>query len=204
MPLITCEMRWFHQGALPAEVTRWFDRGGPPSTPLWREDRYLVLPGVVDMGIKERDGRLEIKGRLARLGAHAIAPGIDGAAERWCKWSYGGANGERFRGCLQGHHVTVVGKERLQRHFLLQPGGEAQGTAQRDLRRRGFSLELTRVRLANDDHWSLGIEAAPDDDALLADLLRAIPDLLDGFPTPLPRSRSTSYAEWLARLELGA
>jgi hypothetical protein len=75
-------------------------------------------------------------------------------------------------------------------------GGPAQGTAQRDPARRGVSLELTRIRVA-EDHWSLGIEAAPDDPRLLEDLLRALPDLLQGFPLPLPPGRSRSYPSWL-------
>lgn len=199
MPLITCEMRWFLDGPLPHEAVRWFQRGGRPAAAAWREDRYLVLPGIADMGIKRREGRLDIKGRTAVLGSHAIAPEIEGVAERWCKWSYEAAAMEaRLRGCLQDQHTIVVGKGRLQRHFLLRPGKLAQETAQRDLARRGFSLELTRIRLpSGDDHWSLGIEAAPDDPALLADLLRALRDLLQGFPTPLPRARSRSYPVWL-------
>jgi hypothetical protein len=200
MPLITCEMRWILEGALPGEVERWFHRAGAPAAPAWREDRYLILPGAADMGVKERQGRLEIKGRLAELGRHAIAPEIEGAAERWCKWSY--AAGAPPFGGLQGQ-VVVVGKGRAQRHFLLEPGGRVPEVAQRDLPRRGFSLEATRVRLAGQNYWSLGIEAAPGDDAMLADLHRAMPGALARFPMPLPRSHSSSYPEWLARLELG-
>ena len=193
MPLITCEMRWILDGALPAEVERWFHPAAP-AAPAWREDRYLLLPGAADMGIKEREGRLEIKGRLAEFGSHAIAAGIEGNAERWCKWSYAAA--ARLRG-LQGGDAVVVAKRRAQRHFLLAPGGGAQ-EAQRDLGRRGFSLEITRIRLGAGDHWSLGVEAAPDDATLLDDLLRALAVVLQGFPLPLPLARSRSYPMWLA------
>jgi len=199
MPLITCEMRWLFEGALPAEVARWLERAGESTAETWREDRYLVLPGVTDMGIKERQGRLDIKGRLAKLGSHAIAPEIEGSAERWCKWSYGAAIAGSFRD-LRDHRPVVVGKGRAQRHFLLEPDGRAQATAQRDLTRRGFSLELTRIRLAGADHWSLGVEAAPDDGALLDDLLRVLADLLQGFPLPLPRAQSRSYPSWLLQM----
>ena len=197
MPLITCEMRWLHDGFLPEEALRWFQSGAQPAAAAWREDRYLILPGVADMGIKERQGRLEIKGRLAVLGTHAITPEIEGRAERWCKWTYGAAVAESF----QHDGAIVVGKGRVQKHFLLEPGGLAEATAQRDLARRGFSLELTRIRLAGGDHWSLGVEATPDDPALLADLLHALGDILQGFPMAMPRARSQSYPRWLARLE---
>jgi hypothetical protein len=204
MPLVTCEMRWLLEGPLPDAALRWFERGPQPAAAPPREDHYLVLPGVTDMGIKQREGRLEIKGRIAVLGSHAIAQGIEGSAERWGKWSYDAASpiGERFAACLCGGASIVVGKARVQRHFLLQPGGQPQPSAKRDLTRRGFSLELTRIRLASrrGEHWSLGIEAAPDDATLSADLLHALGDVLEGFPLPLPRARSISYPEWLARL----
>jgi hypothetical protein len=197
MPLITCEMRWLLEGPLPDEVLRWFQHGREPEAPTWREDRYLVLPGVADLGIKQRAGKLEIKGRLAALGVHAIASEVEGAAERWCKWSYDAAVAERFG----GHAAIVVGKARVQKHFLLEPGGGTRETAQRDPDRRGFSLELTQIRHpAGGDHWSLGIEAAPDDANLLADLLRALRDALRGLPVPLPRARSQSYPAWLLEM----
>jgi hypothetical protein len=192
MPLITCEMRWFFDGPLPDEATRWFEGGAAAP---WRDDRYLVLPGVADMGIKRREGRLEIKGRTVVLGNHRIAPAIEGVAERWCKWSYDPAI-ESFL----GRATIVVGKCRVQRYFLLSSDGSAQETAQRDLARRGFSVELTRIRLAGADHWSLGVEAAPDDGTLLDDLLRALADVLRGFPLPLPPMRSRSYPGWLMDL----
>ena len=204
MPLITCEMRWFLDGPLPQEVERWFAGGGGPAAPAWREDRYL-LPGVADMGVKHREGRIEIKGRTAKLGAHAIADGIEAHAERWCKWSYEPASiAPGLRRHVEGLETLAVGKGRVQRHFLLHPGGLAEEVAQRDLARRGFSLELTRILLPSDDeHWSLGIEAAPDDGDLLPDLLEALRDILSNLPAPLPRKRSRSYPRWLLDLSEG-
>lgn len=183
-------MRWFFKGGVPAAVERWFAAGLPQAEP-WREDRYLILPGLVDMGIKAREGRLEIKGRTAVAGRHAIAPGIDGIAERWCKWSYDAALAERFCG-LASQASVVVGKGRVRRRFLLAPNG-AQATAEDARDRRGFALELTRIRLARDAYWSLVIEAAPDDATLLDDLTRALAEALAGFPLPLPQTRSRSY-----------
>ncbi len=106
MPLITCEMRWLLDGALPQDAERWFQRGREPAVPVKREDRYLLLPGVADMGIKEREGRLEIKGRLAVLKTHAITPEIEGRAERWCKWSHAAA--PIAGGCFRGEAVIVA------------------------------------------------------------------------------------------------
>jgi hypothetical protein len=202
MPLVTLEMRWLLEGPLPGKALRWFENDPQPIAPLPREDRYLVLPGVTDMGIKRREGRIEIKGRTAALGSHTVAPDIEGCAERWCKWTYDAAS--IAAGWFEGRDAIVVGKSRMQRHYLLEPGGLAQASAKRDLPRRGFSLELTRIHLPSGggEHWSLGIEAAPDDPTMLTDLLGAMRGVLREFPTALPRSRSLSYPEWLARLEL--
>jgi hypothetical protein len=200
MPLITCEMRWFFEGGLPSAAERWFAAGRPRAEP-WREDRYLILPGVADMGIKAREGKLEIKGRTAVLGTHTIAPEIEGIAERWCKWSYDTALAERLCGPSMQESIAV-GKQRVQRHFLLEP--TAQEMPERGPDRRGFSLELTRIRLAEDAYWSLGVEAAPDDPTLLVDLLRALRDVLQGFPLALPQARSRSYPGWLLDLASAA
>jgi hypothetical protein len=204
MPLVTCEIRWLLEGPLPGKALRWFENDPQPIAPPPREDRYLVLPGVTDMGIKRREGRIEIKGRIAVLGCHLIAPGIEGSAERWCKWTYDAAS--IAGGWFEGRDAIVVGKSRMQKHYLLEPGGLAQPSAKRDLPRRGFSLELTRIRLpsSSGEHWSLGIEAAPDDPPLLPDLLEALRGVLQSFPIPLPRKRSRSYPRWLLDLDDGA
>lgn len=201
MPLITCEMRWFFEGALPGEVERWFERGKEPAPSAWREDRYLILPGVADMGVKWREGRLEIKGRLAVLGGHAPAADIEGVTERWSKWPYAGkAIEDRFRRCSKNGTITVR-KRRSQRHFLLEAC--AREVARRVVDQRGFALELTRLRIGDDRHWTLGIEAAPDDPPMAADLVGALPQVLEGLPVALPRARSMSYPQWLARPQAG-
>jgi hypothetical protein len=103
---------------------------------------------------------------------------------------------------LSGREAIAVGKQRLQRHFLLQAA--AQEISVRDPSRRGVSIELTRLRCRGADYWTLGIEASPDDPALGADLLQAGRNLLQGFPDSLPLERSGSYPVWLAGLTANA
>ncbi|TFG71830.1 MAG: hypothetical protein E4H27_03810, partial [Anaerolineales bacterium] len=57
------ETRWFFQGTVQPEVVRWF------TTPLAlaqppRIDTYLYSPGTHDLGVKLREGRIEIKQRV--------------------------------------------------------------------------------------------------------------------------------------------
>lgn len=91
-----------------------------------------------------------------------------------------------------------VAKARAQRHFVLAAGRVAQEVPLRDPSRRGFSLELTRLRRGAANHWTFGIEAAPDDPTLLGDLLPALRDALRGFPLTLPQTHALSYPAWLA------
>jgi hypothetical protein len=116
--------------------------------------------------------------------------------ERWCKWSYDAAAAPSLS--LSGQEAIAVGKQRVQRHFLLEPSEREM--PRRDPASRGFSLELTRLRCRGAAYWTIGIEAAPDDPSLAADLLRAGRGLLQGFPNSLPLERSRSYPAWLAGL----
>ncbi|NIV28827.1 MAG: hypothetical protein GWN58_04720, partial [Anaerolineae bacterium] len=61
----TLEARWFMRGSIPHEVREWFARGEPaPIHEPPRMDHYLRLQRSNALGIKLREGRLEIKQRL--------------------------------------------------------------------------------------------------------------------------------------------
>jgi hypothetical protein len=219
----TLEVRWFFPGPLAesgAGVEAWFrsrarcDGGdGPlpvawdPAPPAWREDRYLLVPDQDDMGIKWREGRLEIKGREAALGPTPFAPGIEGVCERWLKWSYAGeAIERRFTDVFHGRGadaVVTVEKRRLQRHLHLKRSGAVVEVDRADPRRRGVDVELAQIRVLGASgsgsslHWSLGFEAFPSD-KVGARFAEIVPGFLDGCPAlPLNADRSMPYPRWL-------
>jgi hypothetical protein len=219
VPWSTLEVRWFLPGALErsgSQMEAWF-RGRPPhgggeppplawepAPPAWRQDRYLVVPGHDDMGIKWREGRLEIKGREASLGPRAFAPGIEGLCERWIKWSYAGEPIahrflELFRGAADG--VVQVEKRRLQRCIRLEPSGGVVEVGRDAMRRRGVNLELARIRMSGsriESHWSLAFEAFPGDQQMVEPFAQIVAGFLESCPAlPLPAARSMSYPRWL-------
>ena len=53
-----------------------------------RTDVYLYLPGRMDVGIKRREGRLEVKYRIGPPWPKRIAPGLDGFQETWVKYGF--------------------------------------------------------------------------------------------------------------------
>jgi hypothetical protein len=217
----TLEVRWFLDGPLEETgpgVEEWFRTrprlGGtdsPPSLawapapPVWRHDRYLVVPDCEDMGIKWRDGRLEIKGRESTLGERTFAPGIEGVCERWIKWSYGGDRvAQRFSGVFQDGAIVRVDKRRLQRRFRFDGAGEAAEVGPDQPRERGLNVELTRIRLPGrrEAHWSLAFEALPDDERTAGLFAPAVARFLEDCPAlPLSAERSISYPRWLLEID---
>jgi hypothetical protein len=220
VPWSTLEVRWFCPGPLAEQgsvLEEWFrsrskhDSGSAPASmawapapPAWRQDRYLVVPGHDDMGIKWREGRLEIKAREGALGDRVFAPGIEGRCERWLKWSYAGAAIERRFGGLfrdrAAHGVITVEKQRLQRHLRLDPSGVVVEVGPGDQRERGIDVELAQVHVAGTSralHWSLAFEAFPSD-APSERFVQVVGCFLEGCPAlPLSAERSMSYPRWL-------
>src|SRR5262245_1257159 len=106
MPLMSHEVRWFFTGELarfPAltqwiETTRPFAHEGivPPPAAEGRlgdaPDVYLLVPGANDIGIKWREGQLQIKGRMSRRGLQRFGRRFHGHVDVWGKWSYQGNN----------------------------------------------------------------------------------------------------------------
>jgi hypothetical protein len=218
---LTLEVRWFFAGPLEEAgpgIEEWFrsrprraGSGTPPplawapAPPAWRQDRYLLVPGCDDMGIKWREGRFEIKGRASALGERRFAPGIEGVCERWIKWSYGGDRvAQRFSRLFQDGAIVPVEKRRLQRRFRFDDAGEATEVAPDQPRERGLDVELTRIRLPGrgEAHWSLAFEAFPDVEPTTGRFMPTVARFLEDCPAlPLMADRSMSYPRWLFDLD---
>lgn len=220
MPYESLEVRWFFDGALgaaAADVEAWYAGGGAAdarrSGPLWpdggRTDRYLVLPGVDDLGIKLRDGRFEVKGRVSDLGARSFAQGMHGRTEHWVKWSHPLKDASPEGGVAHGwpladaDRLVPVGKRRVVTYLAVASREPVEPPF--DLARTGpiIGFELARLRLAEataETHWSVAFEAFPYGPDLHEPFAGAVGTLLSGWPSPpLSAERSMSYPAWLAR-----
>lgn len=217
MPYESLEVRWFFDGALAADVEAWYAGGGSadggPTGPLWpdhgRTDRYLVLPGVDDLGIKLRDGRFEFKGRVGDFGVRSFADGNHGRTEHWVKWSHPLEDASPEHGAGRGWPIAdakrfvFVGKRRMVRYVAI--ASQAPVEPPFDTARTGpvIGFELARLRLGDataETHWSVAFEAFPYGPDLHEPFADAVATLLAGWPSaPLSAERSLSYPAWLSR-----
>jgi hypothetical protein len=219
IPLASHEVRWFFEGQANRHesLKRWFETVAPiPKSagvgpPVWKgrldgePDVYLLVPGSDDMGIKWREGELQIKGRLSSLGTQVFCGRHQGNVERWIKWSYKGIPVAYRRLFVTGEEtglVTVsVQKTRAWRKVRLDTmTGKAQEVDAQTFVDRGLGFEFTDLEVAGKAYCSLAFEAFPDDSALDAAFTQAVESFLDGLESDLAAAYSQSYPAWLGSI----
>ncbi len=217
-PFTSVEVRWFFPGgtAANAGLAEWFVDTQPvprePETerPRWqprsdgKPDVYLRLPGVHDMGIKLREGLLQIKGRVAELGPVGFGGGRAGIVDCWCKWSYADALPALetvFRPAAAGSATIPVAKTRALRLFVLSGGDDLREMRPGCAVDRGVMAELAELTVAGRAFVSLAFEAFPDDAAMRAVFPDVVSRCLADCPDHrLDASTSASYPRLLDRL----
>ena len=185
-PFASREVRWFLEGSSSQhpELLHWFvsfapfrkDRAtGPPE---WRSrlggkpDIYLLLPGADDMGLKWREGTLQVKGLVEEPGPQGFAGRHEGRVQRWVKWTYDRVSPE-IRAIFQpatgqGRCLVPVAKTRALRMFGLDAGDPVEYAPGLRLD-RGVGIDLTDIVLGDTRYCTLAFEAFPDDARVRAD-----------------------------------
>ncbi len=201
--LPTVETRWFYQGAIPEPVLDWFRDGarGHEAAPS-RVDHYLLVPDTATLGVKLREGRIEVKQRFSEEGAIEFAEHAVGVVERWRKWGFSLADaGDSAAVLAEAGHWHAVTKLRLIRTYAVKPDGAVVLLPGPSLNEPTCSLELTCVAIASQRWWTVGLEAAGAA-AASASTLQRIASLalagLRGFE--LRADASYGYPEWLRLL----
>lgn len=199
----TLELRWFYRGTLPAEIKDWFAEdglgqhlGGLEE----REDTYLYIPECEDLGVKLRQGKLEIKWRKTDLGVLCLRDNLAGKTEKWMKWTCEEAaaeslNPDRF---MQRKPWIVVKKVRSQRHYQVSTDTTAAPLSVPKVVDQGCSVEITQLTVQGSDWWSLGFEASGDDHRLKTNLLSVVTYIFKSYRGPkLQAQDSYAYPHWL-------
>lgn len=217
IPLATHEVRWFFEGKAHQHeaLKRWFETIAPmPKSPgvgppVWQgrlddqPDVYLLVPGSDDMGIKWREGALQIKGRISSLGTQVFCGRHQGKVERWIKWSYAHtpAAYQRLFGAEQETALVTaaVRKIRALRKVRLDTlTGMAEEVDAQTCIDRGLGVELTDLEVAGKAYCSLAFEAFPNDSAMAAAFTEAVEAFVDGLTAcDLTVASSQSYPAFL-------
>ncbi|MEM1043722.1 MAG: hypothetical protein AAGI91_13980 [Bacteroidota bacterium] len=191
----TTEVRWFLDGALPAEVTAWFEAVAG-AVPWETRTDYYVRPATPDgLGVKARAGHLEVKRLAEVIGDEALHERAAGRVERWRKWSFPLDRSAQLR---QGAGDWVaVGKRRQKASFAVRSGVVGR-VPREEQTRSGCSMEIAEVGAAGRTWWSVCFEAfGPESEQ--AGLLRrtAAHVFARAAPPALGRACSMSYPRWL-------
>ncbi len=207
----SCEVRWFFPEA-PLLLADWFARRGlhfHPGSESLRCDFYLRQPRRRDLGIKLREGNIEVKERTRSRGIRRFSASVAGRVEYWRKWSFRLASTREggtdevlaiTRGANPKDWIPVF-KDRLLILYEIREEGRVVLLDQPFHLQEGCGIELTRIQSRGHTWFTFGLEAFSAGqhtgrnlrsamDAFLAD----VPDLV------LPEEQSMSYPAFLASL----
>ena len=153
------------------------------------------------MGIKWREGLLQIKGRVENVGPTTFCGKHQGIVERWIKWSYAELP-EHYRALFEpGQQLSTISvtKTRSIRLIDLQKGvADAEEVDIRTWLDCGISAEITHLAIDGKDYHSLGFEAFPDNATSTEAFNDAVAVFLNTLDEPLLQiEQSMSYAAWL-------
>ena len=225
IPLTSLEMRWFFEGKSNQHksLRHWFEtmkcehipKEPDVGVPEWKPrindqpDVYLLVPGGSDMGIKWREGQLQIKGCISSLGTQVFSGRHQGRVQRWIKWSYVKLpiSYQQLFFSNKAHELMTVSvkKNRALRRLRLDTfTGEAREVGANTLINRGLGFELTDLEVDGKPYCSVAFEAFPGDTATDAVFTRTVEAFVDGLTViDLNVSHSQSYPEFLYSLQPG-
>jgi len=192
----TVETRWFYPGPVPQDVLAWYHYGerAPEAQPT-RIDYYLRLPGHDDLGIKFREGRIEIKQRAEQYGVEHLHEHVCGLVEGWRKWSFGVND---TGGGIGNTGWIAVRKARRLRRYQVTETGDVAATASAEMTPQGCHIELAELIIHNEPWWSLAFETFGPEATLHTTFAHAARHVLRGDAVPhLDADHSYSYARWL-------
>lgn len=196
----TTEVRWFFEGPVPVSVRFWFGAvAGQPALEQ-RTDRYVRPASPDGLGVKWREGKLEVKRLVEALGEERFHARVAGRVETWRKWSFPLADTTELP--HPSEDWIEVEKHRRVRYFVAESGRAIRPLETGERSRYACGLELGEVRVGESVWWSVCLEAFGPNEVDLPDRLRRVAAHVVGEAEPpdlLPEA-ALSYPAWLLRV----
>jgi hypothetical protein len=198
----TVEVRWFNKGVVNPRVLNWFQKGkGKLEEQPARVDYYLRVTDGGSLGIKLREGRIEVKQRYHKHGVVRFHKRIAGLVEHWRKWSFELAERSNYPAgmAIPASSWVEVEKERIIRRYRITNQGNMEVVSARAYCDWGCDLELTSISVEGEQWWSLGFESFGDEIAIREGLILVVKKVLAAEEPPAFNAEdSYGYPKWLA------
>jgi hypothetical protein len=198
----TVEVRWFKEGALPPSVLDWFEFVAPlAGSQSPRTDIYFRDYGRESLGLKLREGRLEIKKRIQETDVVHLHRKVQGMMERWQKWSFEVTMPPYHAQLLAQSAWIKVHKTRRSIRIRRADDKSIEVVPAGQLPEQACEVELTSIRVKSRDWWSLAFEAFGSVATQESILLQVAKEFFSiSQPTIFDLSMSYGYPRWLNEL----
>ncbi len=200
---MTLEIRWFFRGTYSNEISEWLEENDFKSKE--QIDHYLITPEkfACFLGIKKSRGTFDIKHRSSFYEFQAVKESISGKAEKWEKWELPLIDYENYN--FQGinlNQIKVAKARNIRKYNISFPGFTITPTDKRV--KQGIQLEVTKIKISNENWWTIGIDCFEDDEKKQQEILQIVVSrFLQIFHKErLEMSNSLSYSEWLSKAKM--
>jgi hypothetical protein len=166
-----------------------------------RTDSYLYTPGALDLGIKIREGRIEIKQRTQVVGLHKFTTDFAGIVECWDKWGFAIDAEEPSMETLSETVWIPVKKKRVIRRYQVYDQHKLRAIPGWLYPVNRSSIEIADITINHNPWWGLNFEVVGVDIDLREALMETANTALqkNGFPI-LKAECSYCYPQWFDNL----
>lgn len=197
----TIEVRWFYPGALPDEMAKWFGILGEQLEPIDTRSDFYLQSSSPDVGVKLRQGNLEVKYRQQDLGKFAIDGVADSQIERWWKWICVGTESALTPAKIAERSGWLkVDKIRDRRLYRVEFGDRIKLTQTPTPTANIAAIELTQLQLPAQIWWTIACEYFGHNISIDRQFVPLVRTLRAGCPLfEATTSISCGYPQWLER-----
>jgi hypothetical protein len=190
------ELRWFYRGILPDEIANWFDPLGETRLALDSRSDFYLQSSSLDVGVKIRQGNLELKHRQQQFGKIELDGFGESQVEQWSKWICVDRSAHSLAAEKQGWiRVDKVRQQRLYRVTFVDP---IQLTPSDIPRENAVAIEITDLQLRGQSWWTIACEYLGHNISIDRQFLPLVQLLLIDFPFSIATpSMSCGYPQWL-------
>ncbi|MGK7391172.1 MAG: hypothetical protein ACNS60_12525 [Candidatus Cyclobacteriaceae bacterium M2_1C_046] len=176
----TWEIRWFGEGAVPLKLQQWSEEIGFIMQPV-RSDLYLIHSGGKNIGIKWREGNLQIKELVKKTGSY----------EQYQKWSFDLSDNRMDDKLDKYEKWQSVTKKREMAKWRIK-NSEFTRVEIDEVITGSCEVELSALVLSGHLWWTVAYEATGEKENL--------EKTLNKFTPPLSKDvLCMGYAEWINR-----